>query len=188
MEFPRRKFLHLTAGAAALAATPCIVRAQVYPARPVKLIVAFPAGGTADIAARLMGHWLAERLGQPFVIENRPGANTSIAAEAVVRSAPDGYTLLLASPSNAINASINDKLNYNFIRDIALVAGVTRTPLVLEVNPAFPINTVPELIAHAKASPGKKSLALCGTEFIAFIRKELEDFGRIVRETNIGAR
>jgi tripartite-type tricarboxylate transporter receptor subunit TctC len=139
----------------------------------VRLIVAFPAGGTADISARLMGHWLSERLGQPFIIENRPGANTSIAAEAVVRSAPDGYTLLLASPSNAINASITDKLRYNFIRDIALVAGVTRTPLVLEVNPAFHVNTVPELIAHVKANPSKISLASYGTGTVSHVAGEL---------------
>jgi tripartite-type tricarboxylate transporter receptor subunit TctC len=129
----------------------------------VRLIVGFPAGGTADLAARLMGHQLSERLGQPFIIENRPGANTNIAAEAVVRAPADGYTLLLTGPSNAINATIYDKLSYNFIRDIAMVAGITRTPLVLEVNPALPVNTVPELIAYAKASPGKISLASYGT-------------------------
>ena len=173
MRLPRRKFLHLAGGATALSAAPRIVRAQAYPSRPVRLIVAFPAGGTADISARLMGHWLSERLGQPFIIENRPGANTSIAAEAVVRSAPDGYTLLLASPSNAINVSITDKLRYNFIRDIALVAGVTRTPLVLEVNAAFPINTVPELIAHVKANPSKISLASYGTGTVSHMAGEL---------------
>jgi tripartite-type tricarboxylate transporter receptor subunit TctC len=173
MKLPRRQLLHLAAGAAAVITAPCIGRAQAYPSRPVRLIVAFPAGGTADIAARLIGHWLSERLGQPFIIENRPGANTSIAAEAVVRSPPDGYTILLASPSNAINASINEKLNYNFIRDIALVAGVTRTPLVLEVNPGLPVNSVPELISHAKANPGKISLASYGTGTVSHLAGEL---------------
>ncbi len=173
MTLPRRRFLHLAAGAVALPALSRIARAQAYPTRPVRLIVGFPAGGTADIAARLMGHWLSERLGQPFIIENRPGANTNLATEAVVRSPADGYTLLLVGPSNAINATISDKLNYNFIRDIAMVAGVTRTPLVLEVNPAFPVNSVPELIAYAKANPGKISLASYGTGTISHMAGEL---------------
>jgi tripartite-type tricarboxylate transporter receptor subunit TctC len=170
---PRRRFLQLAAGAAALPAVSRIASAQAYPTRPVRLIVGFPAGGTADIAARLMGHWLSERLGQPFIIENRPGANTNLATEAVVRSPADGYTLLLVGPSNAINATISDKLNYNFIRDIAMVAGITRTPLVLEVNPAFPVNSVPELIAYAKANPGKISLASYGTGTISHMAGEL---------------
>jgi tripartite-type tricarboxylate transporter receptor subunit TctC len=170
---PRRRFLQLAAGAAALPAVSRIAQAQAYPTRPVRLIVGFPAGGTADIAARLMGHWLSERLGQPFIIENRPGANTNLATEAVVRSPADGYTLLLVGPSNAINATISDKLNYNFIRDIAMVAGITRTPLVLEVNPAFPVNSVPELIAYAKANPGKISLASYGTGTISHMAGEL---------------
>jgi tripartite-type tricarboxylate transporter receptor subunit TctC len=174
MKLPhRRQFFRLAASAVALPAASRIVRAQAYPSRPVRLIVAFPAGGTADIAARLMGHWLSERLGQPFIIENRPGANTNIATEAVVRSPPDGYTLLLAGPSNAINASISDRLSYNFIRDISLVAGITRTPLVLEVNPSFPVNSVPELIAHAKANPGKISLASYGTGTVSHMAGEL---------------
>jgi tripartite-type tricarboxylate transporter receptor subunit TctC len=173
MTLPRRRFLQLAAGAAALPAVSRIARAQAYPTRPVRLIVGFPAGGTADIAARLMGHWLSERLGQPFIIENRPGANTNLATEAVVRSPADGYTLLLVGPSNAINATISGKLNYNFIRDIAMVAGITRTPLVLEVNPAFPVNSVPELIAYAKANPGKISLASYGTGTISHMAGEL---------------
>jgi tripartite-type tricarboxylate transporter receptor subunit TctC len=174
MKLPhRRQFFRLAASAVALPAASRIVRAQAYPSRPVRLIVAFPAGGTADIAARLMGHWLSERLGQPFIIENRPGANTSIATEAVVRSPPDGYALLLAGPSNAINASISDRLSYDFIRDISLVAGITRTPLVLEVNPSFPVNSVPELIAHAKANPGKISLASYGTGTVSHMAGEL---------------
>jgi tripartite-type tricarboxylate transporter receptor subunit TctC len=169
----RRQFLHLAAGAAALPAIAGIARAQAYPTRPVRLIVGFPAGGTADIAARLMGQRLSERLGQPFVIENRPGANTSLAAEAVVRAPADGYTLLLTGPSNAINATIYDKLSYNFIRDITMFAGITRTPLVLEVNPALQVNSVAELIAFAKANPGKISLASYGTGSISHLAGEL---------------
>jgi tripartite-type tricarboxylate transporter receptor subunit TctC len=169
----RRQFLHLAAGAAALALASGTARAETYPARPVHLIVGFPAGGTADIAARLVGQRLTERLGQPFIIENRPGANTNLATEAVVRAPPDGYTLLLSGPSNAINATIYNQLNYNFIRDIAMVAGVTRTPLVLEVNRAFAVNTVPELIAYARANPGKISLASYGTGTISHLAGEL---------------
>jgi tripartite-type tricarboxylate transporter receptor subunit TctC len=175
MKLHRRTFLHLAAAAAAGAqlATTRAVEAQIYPSRPVRLIVAFPPGGTADIAARLIGHWLSDRLGQPFIIENRPGANANIATEAVVRSPPDGYTLLLAGPSNAINASITDKLNYNFLRDITPVAGVALSPLVLEVNPAFPVHSVPELIAYTKANPGKISLASYGTGTISHLAGEL---------------
>src|SRR3984893_17257538 len=141
MKLPRRQFLHLAASTVALPALARAAWAKAYPARPVRLIVGFPAGGTADIAARLIGQRLSERLGQPFVIENRPGANTNLAAEAVGRAPADGYTLLLTGPSNAINATIYDKLNYNFIRDIIMFAGVTRTPLVLEVNPALQVNS-----------------------------------------------
>jgi tripartite-type tricarboxylate transporter receptor subunit TctC len=174
MKLPhRRQFLHLAAEAATLPAVSRVTWAQTYPTRPVHIIVGFPAGGTADIAARMMGQRLSERLGQPFIIENRPGANTNLATEAVVRSSADGYTLFLAGPSNAINATISDKLNYNFIRDIAMVAGITRTPLVLEVHPAFPVNSVPELIAYAKANPGKISLASYGTGTISHMAGEL---------------
>jgi tripartite-type tricarboxylate transporter receptor subunit TctC len=173
MKLSRRQFLHLAAGAVALPALSRVAWAEAYPTRPVRLIVGFPAGGTADISARLMGQWLSERLGHPFVIENRPGANTNLAAEAVVRSPADGYTLLLTGPSNAINATIYDKLNYNFIRDIAMVAGITRTPLVLEVNPALPVNTVPQLIAYAKANPDRISLASYGTGTISHVAGEL---------------
>jgi tripartite-type tricarboxylate transporter receptor subunit TctC len=173
MKLPRRQFLHLAAGAATLPALSRIARAEAYPSRPVHLIVGFPAGGTADIAARLAGQRLSEQLGQPFIIENRPGANTNLATEAVVRAPADGYTLLLSGPSNAINATIYNQLNYNFIRDIAMVAGVTRTPLVLEVNPALAVNTVPELIAYAKANPGKISLASYGTGTISHLAGEL---------------
>src|SRR5450631_2301608 len=132
MKLPRRQFLYLAAGAAALSAVPPIARAQTYPARPVRWIVPFPAGGAADIVARLMGQWLSERLGQSFVIENRPGAGTNIGTESVVRSAPDGYTLLFVSPSAAINATLYEKLNFSFIRDIAPVAALVRTPDVME--------------------------------------------------------
>jgi len=162
MKLPRRKFLRLAAGAAALPAASSVAWAQSYPSRPVRLIVGFAAGGTGDITARLIGQWLAERLGQQFVIENRPGAGTNIATEAVVRATPDGYTLLMAGPSGAINATLYDKLNFNFIRDIAPVAGVVRQPSVIVVTPSVPATTVPEFIAHAKANPGKLSMASGG--------------------------
>jgi tripartite-type tricarboxylate transporter receptor subunit TctC len=149
MKLPRRQFLHLVAGAAALPVVPRIARAQAYPSRPVRWIVGFAPGGGNDIVARLMGQWLSERLGQPFVIENRPGAGTNIATEVVVNAPPDGYTLLLAGIPNAFNASLFGKLNFNFIRDIAPVAGIIRVPLVMVVNPSVPANTVPEFIAYA---------------------------------------
>src|SRR5262245_31710313 len=144
MKLPRRKFLHLAAGAAALPALPRIAWAQAYPTRPVRIIVNFPPGGAADVITRLMGQWLTERLGQPFVIENRPGAGGNIGTEAVVRAPPDGYTLGQVGSSNTISTSLYDKLNYNFIRDISAVAGLYRLPLVLEVNPSVPAKTVPE--------------------------------------------
>jgi len=148
MKLPhRRQFLHLAACVALLSAMSRIARAQAYPTRPVRLIVGLAAGGGADILARLMGQWLSERLGQQFVIENRPGAGTTVATEAVVRAPTDGYTLLMVLPPNAINATLNEGLNFNFIRDIAPVAGLIRTPLVMEVNPTFTAKTVPEFIA-----------------------------------------
>ena len=162
MKLLRRKFLHLTVGAAALPFTARVVRAQTYPARPVHLIVGFAAGGPQDIVMRLMGQWLSERLGQSFIIENRPGASGNVGAETVVRAAPDGYTLLSVSSPNAINASLYENLNFNFIRDIAPVASIMRVPLVMEVNPSVPVNTVPELIAYIKANPGKISYASAG--------------------------
>jgi tripartite-type tricarboxylate transporter receptor subunit TctC len=158
MKLPRRQFLHLAAGAAALPAFPRIAWAQAYPARPVRIVVPTTAGGANDITARIMGQWLSERLGQPFIIENRPGAGT----EVVVRAPADGYTLLLAGISNAINATIYDKLNYNFIRDIAPVAGVVGMPDLLLVNPAVPAKTVPEFFAYAKANPGRINMASAG--------------------------
>jgi tripartite-type tricarboxylate transporter receptor subunit TctC len=162
MKLPRRRFLHLAAGAAALPAVSGIAMAQTYPTRPVRMIVAAAAGGTNDIFARLMGQWLSERLGQQFVIENRPGGGNNIGTEAVVRAQPDGYTLLLANGVNAINATLYDKLNFDFIRDIAPVASIVRVPNVMEVNLSVPANTVPEFIAYAKANPGKINMASAG--------------------------
>jgi tripartite-type tricarboxylate transporter receptor subunit TctC len=159
MKLPRRQFLHLAAGAAALPAVSRIARADTYPSRPVRLIVGLPAGGNIDIVARVMGQWLSERMGQPFVIENRTGASGNIATEAVVRSPPDGYTLLVASATNAINQTLYDNIKFNFGRDTAPVASINRIPLVLEVNPSFPVKTVPELIAYAKANPGSVNMA-----------------------------
>ena len=153
----RRRFLHLAVSAAALPAMSRMARAQAYPTRPVRLIVGFAPGGGADLVARLMGQWLSERLGQPFVIENRPGAGGNIAAEAVVRAAPDGYTLLLTLDANAINATLYDKLNFNLTRDIAPVAGIIRAPFVMVVNPWFPATTVPKFIAYAKANLGNST-------------------------------
>ena len=162
MNLLRRQFLHLAAGAAALPALSRIARSQAYPSRPVRVIVPFAPAGDTDLVARLMGQWLSERLGQPFIIENRPGAGTNIGTEAVVRAPADGYTLLLASPPSAINATLYAKLNFVFLRDIAPVAGVIRAPFVLEVNPSVPAKTVPEFIAYAKANPGKISMASAG--------------------------
>ena len=162
MKLPRRKFLHLAAGSVALFAAPGTTWAQAYPARPVRLIVGFAPGGAADITARLIGQWLSERLGQQFIVENRPGAGTNIATDAVVRAAPDGYTLLLVSVANTVNATLYDKLNFNFIADIAPVAGLIRGPLVMDLNPSVPARTVPDFIAHAKANPGKINVASAG--------------------------
>ena len=158
----RRQFLRLAAGAATLPAVSRIATAQAFPTRPVRIIVGFPPGGAGDIAARLMSQWLSERFGQPFVVENRPGAGGNIATEAVVRAPPDGYTLLLIGAWNAINATLYDKLNFNFIGDIAPVAGLIRVPYVMEVNPLVPVKTVPDFIAYAKANPGKVNMASAG--------------------------
>jgi tripartite-type tricarboxylate transporter receptor subunit TctC len=162
MKLPRRKFLHLVAGTAALPALPRIAAALDYPTRPVHLIAGFPPGGIVDIVARLIGQWLSERLNQPFVIENRPGAGSNIATELVTKARPDGYTLLLVSSVNAWNTAIYSNLNFNFIRDIAPVACIVRTPGVMEVNPSFPAKTVPEFIAYAKANPGKINMGTGG--------------------------
>jgi len=163
MKLPRRRFLHLAAGAAALPAVSRIATAQSYPTRPVRIIVGYAPGNTPDILARLIGQWLSERLGQPFIIENRPGAGSNIGIEAVVRAPPDGYTLLLVDSSAAINATLYEKLNYNFIRDIAPVASIVRLAYIMVVHPSFPAKTVPEFIAYAKANPGQIKMASSGT-------------------------
>jgi tripartite-type tricarboxylate transporter receptor subunit TctC len=163
MKLPRRKFLRLAAGAGALPAVSRIARAQAaYPMRPVRIICGFAPGGTTDVLARMIGQWLSERFDQSFVIENRPGAGTNIATEAVVKAAPDGYTLLMVSPPNVINATLYEKLNFNFLRDIAPIAAIARVANVMEVNPSVPISSVPEFIAYAKASPGKINFASAG--------------------------
>jgi tripartite-type tricarboxylate transporter receptor subunit TctC len=162
MKLSRHQFLHLAAGAAAVPAASRIARAQTYPARPVRIIVGFPPGGAADTTARLVGQWLSERLGQPIIIENRAGAAGNIGTEAAVKAPADGYTLLLVVTNNTVNATLYDKLNFNFIRDIAPVASVARVPSVLDVNPAVPVRTVPELIAYAKANPGKLNMGSSG--------------------------
>jgi tripartite-type tricarboxylate transporter receptor subunit TctC len=163
MKLPhRRQFLHLAAGAAALPAVSRVTWAQAYPSRPVRWILGFTSGGNTDIISRLLGQRLSEQLGQPFIIESRPGAGTNIATEAVVRAPADGHTLLFVSASNAINATLYDKLNFNFIRDIAPVASLVRAPNVMVVNPTVPAKTVPEFIAYAKANPGKINMASPG--------------------------
>jgi tripartite-type tricarboxylate transporter receptor subunit TctC len=162
MKLPRRHFLHLAAVAAALPAASRFAWAQTYPTRPVRIIVGFGPGGAPDILARLLGQWLSERLGQTFVVENQPGASSNIATEAVITAPPDGYMLLLISIANAVNATLYKKLNYNFIRDIAPVASISREPLAMEVNPSFPAKTLPEFIAYAKANPGKINMASPG--------------------------
>jgi tripartite-type tricarboxylate transporter receptor subunit TctC len=162
MRLPRRQFLQLAAGAAVVPTVSRFAWAQIYPTRPVRLVVGYAAGGGTDITARLIGQWLSERLSQPFIIENRAGAVTNIGTEAVVRASPDGYTLLLVTTANAINATLYEKLNFNFIRDIAPVGNMIRVPLVMVVNPSFPARTVPEFIAYAKANPGKINMASSG--------------------------
>jgi tripartite-type tricarboxylate transporter receptor subunit TctC len=151
----RRRFLHLAAGAAALAAMPNPVRAQAYPARQIRIVVGFAAGGNFDIVARMIGQWLSEQLGQPVIVENRPGAGSNLATEAVIRAPADGYTLLLCGAVNTVNATLYQKLGFNFISDVAPVAGLVRFPNVMTVKASFPANTLPEFIAYAKANPGK---------------------------------
>jgi tripartite-type tricarboxylate transporter receptor subunit TctC len=162
MKLPRRNFLHLAAGAAALPVVSRIAWAQAYPTRPVRILVGFAAGGTSDIVGRLLGQWLSERFGQQFIVENRPGASANLATEAVAKAAADGYTLLLIGGVNTINATLFDKLNFDFLRDIVPVASVFETPLVVEVNPSVAVHTIPELISYAKANPGKLNLATPG--------------------------
>jgi tripartite-type tricarboxylate transporter receptor subunit TctC len=173
MRLPRRRFLHLAAGAAVLPAASRIARAQTYPTKPVRIIVGYAAGGVTDIVARLMGQWLWERLGQQFVVENRPGASSNIGTEAVVHAPPDGYTLILANTSASINATLYEKLSFNFIRDIAPVAGVILTPSVVAVNPVVPASTVPNFINYAKANPGKVNYGSGGSGTTQHVYGEL---------------
>ena len=173
MKLPRRRFLHLAAGTAALPMVSQIAHAQSYPNRPVRLVVGFAPGGGNDITARLMGQWLSERLGQPFVVENRPGAGTNVATEAVVNAEPDGYTILFIAPSAAINATLYEKLNFNFIRDLTPIAGIMRIPNVMVVNPSVPAQTVPEFIVYAKANPGKINVASPGVGTSVHLSAEL---------------
>jgi tripartite-type tricarboxylate transporter receptor subunit TctC len=162
LSISRRRLLHLSAGAGLLPAFTQIARGQVYPSRPVRIIVGFPPGGAADITARLIGQWLSEHLGQPFVVENRPGAGTNIGTEAVVKAPADGYTLLLVSVANTVNATLYEVLNFDFIRDIEAVAGLIRGPLVMELNPSVPAKTIAEFIAYSKANPGGVNMASAG--------------------------
>jgi len=173
MKFPRRQFLHLAVGAAALQAVPRLARAQAYPTKPVRIIVTFPPGSVSDILARPVAQWLQERLGQPFVIDNRPGAGGTIGTEAAVRASPDGYTLLLVAGAHMVNATLYDKLSFNFIRDIAPIAGTTRESAVLTVNPSVPAKTLPEFIAYAKANPGKINMASAGVGSPSHVTGEL---------------
>ena len=173
MKLPRRNLLHLAAGAAALPAISRIARAQAYPSRPVRVIVGQAAGSGSDTFARLIGQFLSERLGQQFVIENRPGAAGNIATEAVVRSPADGYTLLLANSANAVNATLYEKLNFDFIRDIAPIRGIGTFAFVMEINPTVPAKTLPEFIAHTKANPGKINMASAGSGSTSHVSGEL---------------
>jgi tripartite-type tricarboxylate transporter receptor subunit TctC len=173
MQYPRRRFLRLAAGTAAMPAVSRFAWAQTYPSRPVRLVVGFAAGGVTDLMARLMGQWLSERLGQSFIIENRPGAGSNIGTEAVVRASPDGYTLLLCGTPNTINGAVFQKMSFNFVRDIAPVAGVARVPNVMEVHPSVPVRTVPEFIAYAKANPKKLNMASAGSGTTSHVAGEL---------------
>jgi tripartite-type tricarboxylate transporter receptor subunit TctC len=173
MKLPRRSLLQLAAGALALPAVSRVAGARTYPARPVRLIVGYAAGGPTDLVARLMGQWLSEHLGQPFIIENRPGGGTSIAGAAFVRASPDGYTLFEVTSASVINAALYDNFNFTIVRDIAPVAGNVRTPGVMEVNPFVPAKTVPEFIAYAKANPGKINMATAGSGSASHIYGEL---------------
>jgi tripartite-type tricarboxylate transporter receptor subunit TctC len=188
MKLPRREFLHLFATAIALPAAARLARAETYPARPVHVIVGFAAGGPNDISARLIAQWLSERLGQQFIVENRPGAGGNVATELVVRAPADGYTLLLVPAPAAINATLYDNLNFNFIRDIAPVAGILRVPEVMVVNPAVPANTVPEFIAYAKANPGKINMASAGNGTVPHVAGELFKFMTGVDFVRVGYR
>ncbi len=173
MKLPRRQFLHLAAGAAALPAVSRFAWAQSYPSRPVRILVGFPPGGPTDLLARIMGQWLSDRLGQPFIVESRPGASGNIAAEAVIRSAPDGHTLLFVVPGNATSDALFDKLSFNFIRDTVPVAAISHGPLAMAVNPTMPVQTVPEFIAFAKSRPGQINFASPGNGSVIHLGGEL---------------
>jgi len=173
MKLPRRKFLHLAAGAAALPALSRGARAQAYPSRPVRIMVGFAAGSASDIVARLLGQLLSERLGQPFVVENRPGAGTNLATEAVVRAPADGYALLMVASANSITPTLYDRLNFNFIQDIAPIAGTNSNPYIMVVNPSLPAKTVPEFIAYAKTNPGKINMGSSGVGTVLHLSGEL---------------
>jgi tripartite-type tricarboxylate transporter receptor subunit TctC len=188
MKLLRREFLQLSAAAMAMPAVARLARAETYPGRPVHIIVGFAAGGPNDISARLIGQWLSERLGQQFVVENRPGAGGNVATELVVRAPADGYTLLLVPAPAAINATLYDNLNFNFIRDIAPVAGILRVPEVMVVNPAVPANAVPEFIAYAKANPGKINMASAGNGTVPHVAGELFKFMTGVDLVRVGYR
>ncbi len=172
MKLARRALLYLAAGCVALTGLSSIAPAQTYPARPVHMVIGFPPGGATDIAARLIGQWLSDRLGQPFIVDSRPGAATNIATEAVAHAPPDGYTLLVAVGSVTINPALYSNLNFNFIRDMTMVGGILRTPLVLEVNPSVPVTSIPELITYARTNPGKITLASFGATTISHIAGE----------------
>jgi tripartite-type tricarboxylate transporter receptor subunit TctC len=176
MKLSRRHIIHLVTGAATLSAAVCIAAAQTWPSRPVHIVAAFAPGGGVDITARLIGQWLADRLGQNFVVDNRPGAGGNIGTEAVVNAPPDGYTLLLATLPNAVNATLYEKLNFNFIRDIAPIAGIIRVPMVILLHPSVPARTVPEFIAYAKANSGKVNMASAGTGSAPHMAGELFNY------------
>jgi tripartite-type tricarboxylate transporter receptor subunit TctC len=188
MKLPRRTFLHLAAGAAALPGVSRVARAEVYPTRPVRVLVGFAAGGAPDILARLMGQWLSDRLGQPFVVENRPGGSGSLATADVIKASPDGYTLLLLALTDAVNATLLPNLNYNFARDLTPVAGLSRDPDVMVVNPAFQAKSVPEFISYAKANPGKINMASPGVGTSPHMAGELFKFMTGIEMTHVAYR
>jgi tripartite-type tricarboxylate transporter receptor subunit TctC len=173
MKLPRRQFLHLAAGALALPAVSRMAQAQAYPSRPVRILVSSPPGGTADFLARVMGQWLSERLGQPFIVENKGGSSNTLAAEAVASAPADGHALLVVNPAHALHATLHDKAKFNLSRDIAPVAGILRAPNVMEVHPSVPARTVPEFIAYAKANPGKINYASAGPGTLLHLGGEL---------------
>jgi len=188
MSIPRRTFLRVAAGALAFPAAPHLARAATYPERPVRIIVGFAAGGPNDIAARVIGQWLSQQLGKPFLVENRPGAASNMATEQVVRTRPDGYTLVMMGPPAVLNPSLYNNLNFSFIRDIAPIAGIVRTPEVMLVNPSVPANSVPEFIAYAKANPGKLNMATAGNGTMPHVAGELFKLKAGVNLVTVGYR